>query len=259
MLLAIDIGNTNIHVGLWDGKTWINTWRMRTIPNKMADEYAVLLRSFLGSFTAIDRVGISSVVPVLNGTFAEVSRQYMEVDPLIVSHRVKLGIALAVEHPEQVGADRIVNSVATHALYKVPAIVVDFGTATTFDVVGADGSYLGGSIAPGIGIARDALVGRIAQLYQVAIEPPVSPIGRNTTQALQSGLFWGYVGLVEGLVTRLRSTMISTLDSAPVTVIATGGLALLFQSHTTVIDLIAPLLTLDGIRLLSDLNPPAHA
>jgi len=255
MLLVFDIGNTNIHVGLWDGQNWVNTWRMRTVPDKMADEYAVLLRNFLGSFEAIDRVAISSVVPALNGTFSTVSRQYLEVDPLIVSHKINLGITLAVEQPEQVGADRIVNSVATHRLYQTPAIVVDFGTATTFDVVGADGSYLGGSIAPGIGIARDALVGRTAQLYQVTLEPPPTPIGRNTTQALQSGLFWGYIGLVEGLVTRLRSTM---PGGAQATVIATGGLAPLFRTHTSTIDLIAPLLTLDGLRLLSELNPPAH-
>ncbi len=253
MLLAFDVGNTNIHVGLWDGAAWKQTWRIRTVADKMADEYAVLLRDFLGNFNQIEGVTISSVVPALTGTLVEFSQRYIEVDPLVVSHRIKMGIKIDVEQPESVGADRIVNAVATHVLYHRPAIVVDFGTATTFDVIGRDGDYLGGSIAPGIGIARDALVGRTAQLYQVALTPPPDPVGRNTTQALQSGLFWGYVGLIEGLVARLRKAM---PDGREALVLATGGLAPLFREHTNVIDEIAPLLTLDGLRILYEMNQP---
>ena len=146
-------------------------------------------------------------------------------------------------------------SVAAHTLYGGPAIIVDFGTATTFDMIAHDGSYIGGSIAPGIGIARDALVGRAAQLYQVALQPPPNPIGRNTTHALQSGLFWGYIGLIEGLVNRLRDAMaLEHANGQPIKVIATGGLAPLFREQTTVIDQIAPLLTLDGLRILYALN-----
>ncbi len=253
MLLALDIGNTNVLIGLWDGSTWTQTWRVRTVRDKMPDEYAVLLRNFLGSFDAIQSVAISSVVPSLTSAFTEVCKHYFQLEPLVVSTKINTGIAVRVDQPEQVGADRIVNSLAAHTLYGGPAIVVDLGTATTFDVIARDGSYIGGSIAPGIGIARDALVGRTAQLYQVALQPPPDPIGRNTTHALQSGLFWGYVGLIEGLVARLRAAMPDG-DGRDAKVIATGGLAPLFKEHTKIIDRIAPLLTLDGLRILYDLN-----
>ncbi|MHB8628189.1 MAG: type III pantothenate kinase [Aggregatilineales bacterium] len=255
MLLALDIGNTNVLIGLWDGVAWTQTWRVRTVRDKMPDEYAVLLRNFLGSFESIHAVAISSVVPSLTSAFTELCKRYFQLEPLVVSTRINTGIAVRVDQPEQVGADRIVNSLAAHTLYGGPAIVVDLGTATTFDVVARDGSYIGGSIAPGIGIARDALVGRTAQLYQVALQPPPDPIGRNTTHALQSGLFWGYVGLIEGLVARLRTAMPDG-DGRDAKVIATGGLAPLFKEHTTIIDRIAPLLTLDGLRILYDVNQP---
>jgi type III pantothenate kinase len=253
MLLAIDIGNTNVLIGLWDGVAWTQTWRVRTVRDKMPDEYAVLLRDFLGSFDGVQAVTISSVVPSLTTAFTELCKRYFQLDPLVVSTQINLGIAVRADQPEQVGADRIVNSLAAHTLYGGPAIVVDLGTATTFDVVARDGSYIGGSIAPGIGIARDALVGRTAQLYQVALQPPPDPIGRNTTHALQSGLFWGYVGLIEGLVARLRDAMPDG-EGRVAKVIATGGLAILFKEHTKIIDRIAPLLTLDGLRILYDLN-----
>ena len=251
MLLALDIGNSNIHVGLWNGTAWAHTWRARTVRDKMPDEYAVLLRDFLGGYEQVSGVVIGSVVPPLTSAFIELANRYVEVEPVVVSAHINTGIRVDVDNPDQVGADRIVNAAAVHHLYGGPAIVIDFGTATTFDVIAHDGSYIGGSIAPGIGIALDALVGRTAQLYQVALQPPPSPVGRNTTHALQSGLFWGYVGLVEGLVTRLRGAMPGG-DSAKV--IATGGLAPLFNTHTPIIDHIAPLLTLDGLRILYDLN-----
>ncbi|MBX3083768.1 MAG: type III pantothenate kinase [Anaerolineae bacterium] len=254
-LLAIDVGNTNIHFGIWHDGAWRYSWRARTVHEKMPDEYAVLIRNFLHdrdlSFDVIGHVVITSVVPPLTSAFVELSHHYIEVEPLVVSARVKTGIKVDVDQPDQVGADRIVNAAAVHALYGGPAIVIDFGTATTFDVVAANGDYIGGSIAPGIGISMDALVGRTAQLYKVKLEPPASPIGRNTAEAIQSGLFWGYVGLIEGLVKRLRDAM---PPEPTVKIIATGGLAPLFRDHTTVIDSIAPYLTLDGSRIIYDLN-----
>lgn len=256
-LLAIDVGNTNIHFGLWDGERWRLTWRARTIADKMPDEYATLLSSFLRdsnlSYTSIDSVVIASVVPPLTATFVEMTQHNIEVDPLVISARVKTGIRLDVDQPDQVGADRIVNAAAVHALYNVPAIVIDFGTATTFDVISRDGSYTGGSIAPGIGISMNALAQFTAQLYKVSLTPPPSPIGTNTTHAIQSGLFWGYVGLVEGLVARLRRAM---PDGDDARIIATGGLATLFRDHTSVIQEIQPLLTLDGMRIIYELNSP---
>lgn len=261
-LLAIDIGNTNIHMGLWKGGEWRFNWRARTIHDKMPDEYAVLLRNFLRdrdlNFTDIKNVVIASVVPPLTSAFVELSRQYLETEPVIVSSRIRTGIQIRVENPDQVGADRIVNAAAVHTLYSGPAIVVDFGTATTFDLIDDAGDYIGGSIAPGIGIAMDALVGRTAQLYKVGLTPPASPIGKNTTTAIQSGLFWGYIGLVEGLVHRLTQAMRADGITAPIKVIATGGLAPLFHEHTTVIEQIAPYLTLDGMRLIWELNAPTQ-
>jgi type III pantothenate kinase len=254
-LLALDIGNTNIHMGLWCAGEWRFNWRARTVSEKMPDEYAVLVRNYLRDsgldYTAIRRVAIASVVPPLTSAFVELTQRYIGVDPLVVSAHVKTGIRVDVDQPEQVGADRIVNAAAVHQLYGGPAIVIDFGTATTFDVISREGNYTGGSIAPGIGIAMEALVGRTAQLHKVALEPPPSPVGRNTAHAMQSGLFWGYVGLVEGLVARLRSVM---PDGADAKVIATGGLAPLFREHTSVIEHIAPFLTLDGLRIIYELN-----
>jgi type III pantothenate kinase len=254
-LLAVDIGNTNITLGLWHAGVWRYHWRARTVPNKMPDEYAVLARSFLRDagldYTHIGSVAIASVVPPLTPAFAELCMRYLDIDPVVVTAHIRLGIRIEVDSPELVGADRIVNAAAVHHLYGGPAIVIDFGTATTFDVISREGNYIGGSIAPGIGIALDALVGRTAQLYRVPLEPPPSPIGRNTTHAIQSGLFLGYVGLVERLVRELRAALPGG-DEAKI--IATGGLATHFQQHTDVIQEIAPMLTLDGLRIIHDLN-----
>lgn len=254
MLLAIDIGNTNIKMGLWQADQWALTWRARTVPDKMPDEYAVLLRSFLNSadigYKAITGVIISSVVPVLTSAFVELVERYIACTPLVVTYKTRMGITIAIDQPEQAGADRLVNSAAVVALYGPPAIVIDFGTGTTFDVVSSAGEYRGGAIAPGIGIAHDALVSRAARLHKIDIVPPPSPIGSNTIHAMQSGIFWGYVALVEGLVKRLRDA----LAEDDTKIIATGGLATLIQQHTDVIDLIAPELTLEGLRVIYDLN-----
>lgn len=254
MLLAFDIGNTNIHLGLWQANSWRLSWRARTVADKMPDEYAVLVRNFLSSADldnrAITGVIISSVVPPLTTAFAELSRRYFQLEPIVVTNKTKTGVRIDIDQPEQAGADRIVNSAAVVALYGGPAIVIDFGTATTFDVVSADGAYIGGAIAPGIGVAHDALVSRAAKLHKVDLVPPPNPIGRNTIHAMQSGIFWGYVALVEGLVVRIKAAM----DGGSIKVIATGGLAPLFKAHTTCIDLIAPELTLDGLRVIYELN-----
>ncbi|NDJ36263.1 MAG: type III pantothenate kinase [Chloroflexi bacterium] len=251
MLLAIDIGNTNIHFGLVhpDG-TLCCTWRARTIRNKMADEYAVLLRSFFVGqgldLRAVDAVVMASVVPELTGTFVELSERYLKRKPLNVDHSLDTGITIRLDNPRELGPDRLVNAVAAVALYGTPAIVIDFGTATTYDIIDAHGDYLGGAIAPGIGLAHDALVERAARLLAVDLVPPPSVIGSNTIQAMQSGLFLGYIAMIEGLIARFKAELGS---DAPV-VIATGGLAAHFAEHTTVIDQIAPNLTLDGLRLL---------
>jgi len=254
-LLAIDIGNTNIHFGLWRDNTWKVSWRARTVTEKMPDEYAVLLRNFLSSadlsYHVITGVIIGSVVPRLTGAFIELVERYIGIEPLVVTNKIKTGVEIAIDQPEQAGADRIVNAAAVVALYGGPAIVIDFGTATTFDVVSAGGAYCGGAIAPGIMIAHDALVSRTARLHKVDLEPPPNAIGRNTIHAMQSGIFWGYVALVEGLVARLKQAMDA---DQPIKVIATGGLAPLFNQHTDVIDTIAPELTLDGLRIIYELN-----
>ena len=254
-LLAIDIGNTNIHLGLWQDDNWHLNWRARTVQQKMPDEYAVLLGAFLRDsglgWNSINKVVLASVVPALTGVFVELSRRYIQVEPLVVSAKINTGNKVDVDQPDQAGADRIANAAAVNRLYGGPAIVIDFGTSTNFDVVSPEGNYIGGSIAPGIGIALEALVGRTAQLYKVALEPPPSPVGRNTAHAIQSGVFWGYVGLVEGLVTRIRSAMPGGADAK---VIATGGLAPLIKDHTAIIQQIAPFLTLDGLRIIHDLN-----
>ena len=260
MLLAIDIGNTNIHMGLWQEDSWKLSWRARTVANKMPDEYAVLLRNFFTTadigYKAITDVVISSVVPPLTTTFCEMAERYL-VKPLVVTNETKTGITIDIDQPQQAGADRIVNAAAAYKLHGGPAVVVDFGTSTNFDVVSKDGRYMGGAIAPGIYVAHDSLVKRAAKLHKVDLVPPPSAIGRNTIHAMQSGIFWGYVGLIEGLLTRLKAAMVGTADGEAIKVIATGGLARLFNKHTTMIDSIAPTLTLDGLRIIYEMNKPS--
>jgi type III pantothenate kinase len=255
-LLAIDIGNTNIHMGLWQANSWKLSWRARTVSNKMPDEYAVLINSFLTSagmsYGVISGVAISSVVPALTGTFVELTRHYMELEPLVVTHLTKTGVKIDIDQPEQAGADRIVNAAAVVALYNYPAIVIDFGTATNFDVVSRDGAYQGGAIAPGIRIAHDALVSHTARLHKIDLVPPPCAIGRNTIHAMQSGVFWGYVALVEGLTKRIKAAM----NEQDIQVYGTGGLAPLFSQNTDCIDKIVPELTLDGLRVIYELNHP---
>ncbi|MEO0563697.1 MAG: type III pantothenate kinase [Chloroflexota bacterium] len=256
MLLAIDIGNTNIYLGLLHNGKWQITWRARTVEAKMPDEYAVLVRNFLSTadlgYRAVTDVIISSVVPVLTQSFKELVEHYMKLDPIVVSHTTKTGIKVAIDQPEQAGADRIVNSAAAAALYGGPAIIIDFGTATTFDVLSGKNEYCGGAITTGINVAADALVSRAARLHKVDLQPPPCAVGRNTIHAMQSGLFWGYVAMIEGMVARLRKEI--QQGEEQVKVIATGGLSRLFNEHTDAIDIIEPELTLEGLRVIYELN-----
>ena len=257
-LLAVDIGNTNIHLGLWRQNAWQLSWRARTVAEKMADEYGVLVRNFLSSADissdAISGVVISSVVPILTPVFDELVKRYFHFAPLIVNSQTNIGIKIDVDHPEQAGSDRYVNAAAVVALYGGgPAIVIDFGTSTNFDVVSADNNYIGGAIAPGIRVAHDALVNRAARLHKIDLVPPPDAIGRNTIHAMQSGIFLGYVGLIEGLTKRLKAS----LNAPEVKVIATGGLAVVFNQHTDIFDMIVSELTLDGLRVIYEMNHPA--
>lgn len=257
MLLAIDIGNTNIQYGLYDraAGVWCCAFRAQTVHHRMADEYAVLLRSFLAeagfTFADVEAVVMASVVPALTQPFIDLCERYLQHTPLNVRSGVtNAGVRILLDQPLSAGADRIANAAAVKALYGGPAIVVDFGTSTNFDVINRDGDFIGGAIAIGIGLAHDALVSRAAQLYKVELVAPPSAIGRNTIHAMQSGLFLGYVSMIEGLIARLKAA----LDQPDTRVIATGGLAPLFREHIPAIDALTPTLTLDGLRIIWELN-----
>ncbi|MQC27268.1 MAG: type III pantothenate kinase [Chloroflexi bacterium] len=253
MLLTIDVGNTNITLGLYEGETLGPRWRMATNHQSMPDEYGL---QFMGMFAhagidvdSLDGICLASVVPPLTGIVVEACRNYLQKDPLVVDAGVKTGVRVLYEDPKAVGADRIVDAAAVQHLYGGPACVVDFGTGTTFDAITKDGEYLGGAIAPGIGIAAEALFSRAAKLMRVDLTRPPEAIGRNTTHALQSGLLFGYVGLVEGLVARFRKELGEEMK-----VIATGGLAEIVAKETDVLEIVAPWLTLDGLRIIWGLN-----
>ncbi len=253
MFLAIDIGNTNVTLGVYESGTPGPRWRLATGRGTPPDEYAAMLSSLFRRAKidagAIRAAAISSVVPSLTGTFAEACRLLFGCTPFVVDGSCRTGLRICYDDPGQLGADRIVDAAAAYALYGGPACVIDFGTATTFDGVSAAGEYLGGAIAPGIGIASQALFEHAAKLPKVELQWPPVAIGRNTVQSLQSGLMYGYIGLVEGIVGRFRREL------GPETrVIATGGLAEIIARKTGVITILAPWLTLDGLRVLYELN-----
>lgn len=253
MLLTIDIGNTNITMGLYKGKELGPRWRLATAYDHMPDEYGLQLLGLLEhaghSVDDIKGICMASVVPPITSKIIDACKRYLKVDPLVVDAGVKTGIRVRYEDPRAVGADRIVDAVAVVHLFGTPACVVDFGTATTFDAIAKNGDYLGGAIAPGISIAADALFQRTAKLPRVDIQKPPSAIGRNTVHSMQSGLLYGYVGLVEGMVARFREEL-----GADMKVIATGGLADIVAQETQVIQQVAPWLTLDGLQMVWDLN-----
>lgn len=255
MLLAIDIGNTNVALGIFKDNELVATWRISTDLNRMPDEYTSMLLTlfpYKGLKTSdIKGAIICSVVPPLVGTFEEMCRDYFHVTPQIVEAGIKTGIRIATDNPREVGADRVVNALAVYHLYGAPAIVIDFGTATTFDIVSESGDYLGGVIAPGIRIAAEALFMRTAKLPRVELEAPPHVIGKNTINAIQSGLIFGYVGLIEGIVARIQTEL-----KAKARVIATGGLAGIITKQTSVIEKVEPNLTLLGLRMMYEMNQP---
>ncbi len=253
MLLAIDIGNTNITLGLYEGEALKAAWRLATAHERMPDEYGLQILGLLGH-AGVDPAQLSggalaSVVPPLTSTFLQACGQYLNLQPLVVDTGVKTGVRIRYEDPKAVGADRVVDAAAVRHLYGGPACIIDFGTGTTFDAISTEGDYLGGAIAPGMGIAAEALFQRTAKLPRVDLARPPAAIGRNTVHALQSGLVFGYVGLVEGMVARFRQEL-----GPEMKVIGTGGLLDLIAAETPVIQIRAPWLTLDGLRIVWGMN-----
>lgn len=252
MLLALDVGNTNVVFALVEGEAIKARWRIATDPRRTADEYAVWLNQLLQleghSRDDIQAVIISTVVPRALHNLEVLAEKYFGVTPLVAGRApVEWGMALDVDEPQNLGADRAVNAIAAHALHEGDLIVVDFGTATTFDVVDYRGAYKGGIIAPGINLSLDALVSAAAQLPRIAIAAPEnkSVIGRNTKDQMTVGIYWGYIAMIEGLVARLKAEI-----GRPVKVISTGGLAVLFEQHTDVFDAIEPDLTIQGLAMM---------
>ena len=253
MLLAIDLGNTNLTLGLYAGDKLGAHWRLATDHARMPDEYGLQLLGLLehAGHTPKDLTGIclASVVPPLTGRIAQACREYLKREPLLVDAGVKTGIKIRYEDPKAVGADRVADAVAVMRLYGGPACIVDFGTATTFNALTRDGEYLGGAITAGVNLAAEALFARAAKLPRIDLQRPPSVIGRNTVHAMQSGLLFGYVSMLEGMVDRFRAELGDDMK-----VIATGGLAEVIAKESKVVDTIAPWLTLDGLRILWEIN-----
>lgn len=254
MLLAINANNTNTKFAVFDGERLAGSWRCASDPKRTADEYVVWLAKLMEiaglELASIDGVIIASVVPDGMFNLKALCRQYMNQEPLVIGEPdVLLGVKAKVDRPEEVGADRLVNAVEAKFTHGGPAIVVDFGTATTFDVVDVEGDYCGGVISPGINLSIEALFRAAAKLPRIAIRRPKQVIGRNTIACMESGVFWGYVGLVEGVVRRIKAEY-----GQPMKVISTGGLAPLFEGATDVIDSMDSDLTLRGLRRIWRLN-----
>jgi len=253
VLLAIDIGNTNITIGVFEDENLHATWRVATSHHSMADEYAILLLSLLRQQVIrtedITQVSLCSVVPTLTMVFETLVKRYFKLEPLVVGAGIKTGVRIRMDNPREVGADRIVNAAAAHHLYKGPVIIVDLGTATTFDTVSREGDYVGGAIAPGISTGAEALFTRAAMLPRVELSRPKNAIGTNTIDAMRAGLIFGYVGLVEGIIARIQSEL-----KEKAFVAATGGYAGIIARETPVIEAVNPDLTLIGLRLIYLMN-----
>ncbi|HLK55937.1 MAG TPA: type III pantothenate kinase [Chthonomonadaceae bacterium] len=261
MLLAMDVGNTNIGLGVYRGTgdtaRLIGDWRIRTDRDRTTDEHGVLVKHLLEhkgvQLCDIHHVAISSVVPTMNETLADLSRRYLHAEPFFVGPKSDSGIAIHYQPPSDVGADRICNAVGAFAKYGGPCIVVDFGTATTFDAIAANGDYLGGAILPGIGISMDALFRQAARLYRVEMVAPPQAIGANTVHAMQSGLVFGFAGQTDAMVERFRGEL-----GPGARVIATGGLAELIHTESRTIEVVDQLVTLEGLRMLFERQPVAR-
>ena len=249
-LLVVDVGNTNVVLGIYRDDDLIGSWRLATARERTADEYGILTRQLIGeSASSLDGAIVSSVVPPLNSAFAGMIQHHFGIEALFVEPGVKTGIAIHVDNPQEVGADRIVNCVAAFERYGGPAIIVDFGTATTFDVVTANAEYVGGVIAPGLNISAEALFARASRLPRVDIKRPPTVIGTNTVVNMQSGLYFGYLGLVDGILDRMKSELPPLKK-----ILATGGLAKLLAPDSQYIDEVRDDLTLEGLKIIYDRN-----
>ena len=248
MLLVVDVGNTNIAVGAFAGDDLKGSWRLNTDIGKTSDEYGVQIVGFLQQagldVSQCRDIIVSSVVPPLARAIHEIATKYLGHTPILIDPRRVPGVAVEVDRPEEVGADRVVNTAAAFTRHGGPCIVIDFGTATTFDVVSPEGNYVGGAIAPGLGLATEALVARASRLYRVEFVPPKTVVGKGTVHAMQSGIMLGYLSLVEGMIRRFHAEL------GTCKVVATGGFAALFARHTSVIDAVDPNLTLEGLRII---------
>ena len=258
MLLAIEQGNTNTLFAIHDGNEWTAQWRSSTESSRTADEYAVWLMQLvhlqgltLDSFKACI---ISSVVPQSIFNLRNLSRRYLKVEPLVIGDNAELGVEVRIEKPSEAGADRLVNAVGGYLSYGGPLIIIDSGTATTFDVVGADGAFEGGVIAPGVNLSMQALHTAAAKLPRVAIQRPEHIIGKDTVGAMQAGVFWGYIGLIEGLISRIKEEY-----GQPMKVVATGGVVSLFEGATDAIDIFDGDLTIRGMLEIYRRNTPISA
>jgi type III pantothenate kinase len=257
MMLAIEQGNTNTLFAVHDGTEWIAQWRAATDSTRTADEYAVWLSQLLAmaglQFGALDACIISSVVPQSIFNLRNLSRRYLHVEPMVIGENVDLGVPVRIDKPSEAGADRLVNAIGAHVQYPGDLIIIDSGTATTFDVISADGGFDGGIIAPGINLSMEALHAHAAKLPRVAIQKPQQVIGKDTVGAMQSGVFWGYIALIEGLIARIKAEW-----DKPMTVVATGGVASLFHGATLAIDHFDPDLTIRGLLEIYQRNtrPP---
>jgi len=253
MLLAVDVGNTQTHIGAFEGEELARDWRLGTIPSATADELAATISNLLEldglGFGSLDGAIVSTVVPQLGPEYEAVCRRHMGKEAMMVGPNLKTGMPILVDNPHELGADRLVNAVAAHARAKGACVAVDFGTSTNFDVVSGAGEYLGGVIGPGVEISMEALTARTAKLPRIDLSAPQEAIGKHTTTAIQSGFAYGFAGLVDGIDRRIADELGETA-----TFIATGGLAQVIAPHCETIDEIDPLLTLQGLRLISELN-----